>query len=377
MIAWLAAVLLAAYVVSAALSGAWWDIPASELLAQGASFGPAVAGGESWRLISAGFLHGGLPHLMFNLLALWEIGRPVERQLGRWITLTIFLLAASSGFFASLFWHADSISVGASGGIFGLLGGWAVLMWRALRRRGEQRAGSAYPDAAATYPEPDTAVRRGRAGIVIVLLFALGSGFLIPNVDHAAHLGGLAVGLLLGGLATPPTRAKWRSLVFFASVTTLAGGLLLATRQLPAEWRIEYRESRDYAAFYRAFASEDRAISAALQAIGEASRQNQLSDAEGLARLDGELLPRLAATAKKLHEASWQTERIARDAGRWTQYAELRLAAVSALRDAIASADPASAGEQLDRFERLMTEAAQLAHDAGAKDAASRLPADR
>lgn len=338
---YLTLVLVATFVASALASGAWWDIPATELLAQGASFGPAVAGGESWRLISALFLHGGLLHLLFNGVALLEIGRAVEQRIGTARTLTVFLLAGAWGFLASLLWHPEAISIGASGGIFGLLGVWAMLVIREIGRT------------------PAANMRRRQFSVFLAVLLALGLGFLIPSVDHAAHLGGLSVGLWCGALVAAGQR-RWP--VFWASVLVLAGGLGVATTQLPERWRIEYAETHDYALRYRDFAEEDRQISAALVAIGEASRQNRLTDVEGLAQLDRELLPRLARLAAGWRERRWQTPRIARDAGRWTTYTQLRLDAVTALRDAIAAEQPAAAQDLLNRFERLMTQAAQLAH---------------
>ena len=335
----LAALLLATFVASALSGGAWWDIPANELLHQGANFAPAVAGGERWRLISAQFLHGGLLHAGFNILALIQIGRMVERQIGPRRALVVFLLAGAWGFLASLLWQPEIISVGASGGIFGLLGAWAVQTIRDIGTDGSPRRS------------------RGRLSVIVALLLALGLGFLVPNVDHAAHLGGLGVGILLGSIAHP---RKWRWPVFFAATLTLGIGLYFTTLHLPASWRIEYDETHQYARHYLEFAEEDRRISKALQAIGEASRQNVLSDTEGLSRLDLELLPRLARLAAGWQERSWQTTRIARDAVRWTTYSRLRLDAVTALRNAIAAEDLLRAQDELNRFERLMTEAAQL-----------------
>ena len=338
----LAVLLLAAYLASAFAAGAWWDIPATELLNQGASFAPAIAGGESWRLLSALFLHGGLLHLLFNLAALLEIGRRVERRSGTLPALVIFVLAGAWGFLLSLLWQPEAISVGASGGIFGLLGAWASGELREL--------GHAPPGRQRT---------RHRIGVLLGLLLALGLGLLLPNVDNAAHLGGLVVGLGLGTAAETGSR---RRPVFPLGALALGGGLLLATTQLPASWKVEFDETHDYAASYRRFADEDRRISEALQAIGEASRRDLLTDAEGLAELDRELLPRLARLAAEQRQRRWQTPRLAQDAARWASYADLRLAAVTALRNAIASDDPARAVAELERFEQLMTQAAQLAH---------------
>lgn len=338
----LAVLLIVAYVASALSAGAWWDLPATELLGQGASFAPAIAGGESWRLLSALFLHGGLLHLLFNLAALIEIGRRLERRIGRLRPPLIFLLAGSWGFLLSLLWQPEAISVGASGGIFGLLGSWAVEEIRAIR--GEP---------------PSRQRHRQQLAVLFGLLLALGLGLLLPNVDNAAHLGGLVVGLLLGAAAQD---GGHRRLIFPLGALALAGGLWLATTQLPASWKIEFDETHEYAERYRRFAEEDRKVSEALQAIGEASRRNVLTDAEGLAELDRELLPRLAELAAERRQRHWQTARLAQDAERWASYAALRLAAVTALRNAIASDDPAHAAAELQRFELLMTQAALLAH---------------
>ena len=200
----LAGLLIASYLASAAysglsgasgMSGVWWELPATALLQLGASFGPAVAGGESWRLLSAIFLHGGVLHLAFNTFALVEIGRPLEKQIGRLATLSIFLLTGACGFFASLLWHPNGISVGASGGIFGLLGAWTLL------------------NVARPSPHGENLARR-TPQLFLALFLALGVGFLVPNVDHAAHLGGVGTGLVLGlALRTE----KWRWPIFFAS----------------------------------------------------------------------------------------------------------------------------------------------------------------
>lgn len=344
MVLLLVALLVAAYVISAFQSGAWWDIPATELLELGASYAPAVADGESWRLVTAIFLHGGLLHLLFNGVALIEIGRLVARQLGPAVTLGSFLLAGAAGFFASLLWHPEGISVGASGGVFGLLGIWASLVWRLP---------SNFDDNAAATPS-----RRRRSIAVFVVLLAVGSGFLIPDVDHAAHLAGLLTGLL-AGIALRPGKRHW--LEFFASSALLGGLLLAAPASLPESLRIEQQEIRAYTDLYRQFAEEDRAISERLRNLGEASRRHEVSDAAGLDQLDGEILPRLETQTRRFREQDWQTARLARDAAHWDRYASLRLRAVQALRRAVASDQPSVAQVELERFERLMQEAAQLA----------------
>lgn len=346
----LAAILALVYAATAFHAGVWWDIPAGELLDLGASHGPAIASGESWRLLSALFLHGGLLHLLFNSVALLQIGRPIEHRLGPAALATTLLLSGAVGFLASLFWQPEGISVGASGGIFGLLGVWLVSAWQ---------------DAVIRYPSPI----RFRAAIVLTVVAALALGLAVPGVDHAAHLGGLATGVILGSVFS----GKWHWPEFFASALALAAILLLVPPVLPDAWRAEFVEARRYTETYRNFAREDRAINEALQALGEASRRGALSDSAGLARIDDELLPRLALAAERWRKSEWHSPHLAGEAARWMRYTELRLGGVTAMRNAIAASDPATATRELERFERLMTEAAHLAHDTDTKTAT---PAD-
>ena len=87
--------------------------------------------GEYYRLITSAFLHTGVTHLAFNMLALWFVGSAIEPRLGRWRYLTVYLLSALGG--SVLSYAVDSpfqSSVGASGAVFGLFGALFVLMRR-------------------------------------------------------------------------------------------------------------------------------------------------------------------------------------------------------------------------------------------------------
>lgn len=131
-------------------------------------WGPAVAAGQWYRLLTGTFLHAGLMHLALNMLALYAIGRGLEPALGRGRFLMLYLAAALGGSVASVMFHVvPTLSVGASGAIFGLFGG----MWVILRRVGADTGGI--------------------AGIIVInLLFGLVNG----GLDMWAHVGGLVVG---------------------------------------------------------------------------------------------------------------------------------------------------------------------------------------
>src|SRR3954468_22245088 len=86
-----------------------------------------VAHGDWWRLITAAFLHYGPIHLGLNMLALWWLGAPVEMALGRARFLAIYLVSGLAGSAGALVLSPHSVTVGASGAIFGLLGAGLVL----------------------------------------------------------------------------------------------------------------------------------------------------------------------------------------------------------------------------------------------------------
>lgn len=135
---------------------------------------------EWWRLASAGLLHGFLLHLVLNLLALGSLGDWVEHAWGSWRTVLIFALSSISGCLASLVWCESNIVVGASAGALGLAGA----LWVA-RRFG--------PEPIQQKLEPISSF-----SLAFLVLLCLGLGAVIPWIAQAGHIGGLAMGLLLG-----------------------------------------------------------------------------------------------------------------------------------------------------------------------------------
>ena len=125
--------------------------------------------GEWWRLLTAAFLHIGLVHLVLNMLALLIFGSELERQLGRWRFLALYLVAALGGAAAiELFGSPGRPVAGASTAIYGLLGGLGVLM---LVRRQDVR---------------------GLATLLAINIVLS----LLPGVSLLGHLGGLVAGAL-------------------------------------------------------------------------------------------------------------------------------------------------------------------------------------
>src|SRR5919199_2817661 len=135
----------------------------------GALFGPLVAAGDWWRLITAAFLHYGPFHLGLNMLALWWFGAPLEEALGRGRYLLLYLVSGLAGSAGALLLSPNVATVGASGAIFGILG--AALV---LERQGTPVFGGAL------------------MLIVINLVFT----FSVGNISVGGDLGGLAGGIL-------------------------------------------------------------------------------------------------------------------------------------------------------------------------------------
>ena len=144
----------------------------------GAVHQPAVLNGEWLRLIAAPFLHFGIFHLAMNGWAQWSLGAPIEFLVGPWRFLALWFGSALGASLASVVFNGTSVSAGASGAIFGLLGAFTTFVF--FRKD--------------ILPQP---VPRGlRNGVLVTLLLNLMISF-IPSIDMAAHLGGFLTGAIM------------------------------------------------------------------------------------------------------------------------------------------------------------------------------------
>lgn len=153
------------------------------LIRYGAALPEGVFGGQWWRIITAGFLHGGLMHIGFNMWALMDVGRHAEETYGAKRMAVIYLLSTMGGFALSMV-RGTQLTVGASAGLFGLIG--AMIAIGVIHRTSQQAAA-----IKAFY------IRWAIYG----LLWGLLPGF---HVDNAAHLGGIATGFVVAWAAGTP-----------------------------------------------------------------------------------------------------------------------------------------------------------------------------
>ncbi|HEY4323030.1 MAG TPA: rhomboid family intramembrane serine protease [Mucilaginibacter sp.] len=148
-----------------------------DLLAWGADFRPKVINGEWWRLLTSVFLHGGLMHLLGNMYGLFFAGIFLEPLLGRVKFASAYMICGIVSSAASIWWHPATVSIGASGAIFGLYGVLTALL---------------------TTKNVDIKDRKGIllfSSLFIIINLLLG---LTGGIDNAAHVGGLLCGLLIG-----------------------------------------------------------------------------------------------------------------------------------------------------------------------------------
>src|SRR5829696_5242096 len=143
----------------------------SGLIDDGGLSAATIRDGEYWRLLTSGFLHGGLFHLLANMLALYILGQMVEPALGRLRFALLYFVALLCGSFGALLLSPDSLTVGASGAVFGLMGAAAVV----ARNRG---------------------INLMESGLGIWIGLNLLITFTIPNISIGGHIGGLVGGVV-------------------------------------------------------------------------------------------------------------------------------------------------------------------------------------
>src|SRR5215471_12570310 len=185
-------------------NGNFMNLDGRTLLLFGAKFGPFIAAGQWWRLVTAGFLHGNLLHILMNSWVLFDLGAQVEELYGGARMLVIYFLSSVAGFYVSALWRPLTPSVGASAALFGLVGAMIALGTRHRSAMGEM-VRSVY-----------------LRYLVYLLIFSL-----LPGVDMAAHLGGLAGGFATAYVAGQPkyegsaTEQVWRVAAGLAILATL------------------------------------------------------------------------------------------------------------------------------------------------------------
>jgi rhomboid protease GluP len=168
----------------------------------GAEYPPAIHAGQWWRLITAGFLHGGFWHIAVNSWSLFILVTEVEQFYGTSRLIVAYVLSTITGFGMAYFF--GSVALGASAPAFGLFG---IMLAMGLRHRSDPLAQAV----------------RAPYGQWLILGLVLS---FMPGVSLSAHVGGLVGGFLVGlgglpGLPNTPRELFWKVLAGIAIVVTL------------------------------------------------------------------------------------------------------------------------------------------------------------
>lgn len=184
-----------AFLVTMIQGGGESSLGSSTLFREGALSPMTVASGDWWQLITSGFLHGGVLHIAMNMLSLYLIGVGLERVLGSARFAVVYGLSLLGGSVAVyMLTEPDTLTVGASGAIFGLLGALLVIYKR---------------------------LRLDLRQLLVILALNAFITFSVSNISWQAHVGGFVVGAIVGAAMVYPPPANRRAIQIGVSVTVL------------------------------------------------------------------------------------------------------------------------------------------------------------
>jgi membrane associated rhomboid family serine protease len=168
-------VFLAETATGSSLGGIGGNSPGTVYL-KGALFGPFIADSHQYyRLLTAGFLHDGLLHILFNMVFLWFMGQMLEPAIGRLNFVVVYFVSLFAGSFGALLFQPDVGTVGASGACFGILGALMVVAYY----RG---------------------ISIWQSGLGITLLINIVFSLSVAGISIGGHLGGVVGGAICGWL---------------------------------------------------------------------------------------------------------------------------------------------------------------------------------
>ena len=186
------------------LTGSGFGSLGGTVYQHGALFGPSLAiDHEYWRIVSSGFLHASFFHIAFNMFFIWMIGRSLEPAIGTTRFVALYLTSLVCGSLGVLLLEPNSITVGASGAAFGLLGGLIV----EARSRG---------------------IDLWSTGLLQLALLNFAFTFLFPGIAIGAHVGGFAGGLVVGVLFVEADRRNVPRAASLAVCVALGVAVFLA-----------------------------------------------------------------------------------------------------------------------------------------------------
>lgn len=211
--------------MSLKLNNFWMPTP-EEMLALGGNFAPRTMNGEWWRLLTCMFLHYGLIHLALNMVVLWQLGNLMERLVGNFGFLVLYVFSGLMGSILSLVWNVNVVSAGASGAVFGVCGG--LLGFLVFRHNAI----------------PKEVINSHRNSLLAFLGISVFYGVTTPGIDVAAHAGGALAGFVAGmllsqdlSLGETPSRRRGKNLLLFGVAIATVPAVVLMLPEAPVDVR--------------------------------------------------------------------------------------------------------------------------------------------
>jgi len=252
--------------------------PSAEgVLGWGANYGPLTLGGQWWRMLSSLFLHFGLIHLLCNMAVLANIGTFMERLMGSGPYIVLYLVAGLGGGAASLAWHPTTVSAGASGAIFGLYG---ALLAFLLRYQNEVSRETLAPLM---------------KGAFVFVGYNVLYGLFRPDIDMAAHLGGLATGFAVGLFLAQPRSQEEGSGLGGRSLAAILLGVATVIVTLAG-----VPQPDDLQGELKRLSEVETKARATYNASLDKWKADQLTDKQFIATLENEVLPKWRAEREAL-----------------------------------------------------------------------------
>ena len=339
--------------VAMAIAGAGIMEPDGRVhVAWGSNLGPVTLDGEWWRLATSVFLHFGVIHLLLNMWVLYVNGQLAERMFGSARFLILYLVAGVAGSLASAAWNPAVNSAGASGAIFGVLGGLAVFL------------------VAKRFHVPREVIRAQGKSVAAFVVYNVAFGVAHEGIDNAAHLGGLVSGFLIGMALARPTTASARAEArapYIALVTVAAAVMLVAMAGLVVRSKGRMSPDDRYIAGALWFEHGESPVLAAYNGLVQQSHAGKLDDgafADGLADV---VIPFYMEAAERFRWESGSDSALNEERLRVDRYVGLRHAAMAKLERALREQDPDGTADAMKLLNQSDEAAKQINEAAVAK----------
>src|SRR5581483_11017697 len=270
------------FVAMAATGAGIFEPSLDALIKWGADFAPLTTQGQWWRLFTSAFIHIGLPHLLFNMWALYRGGEIAEKLFGNGFYLVIYIVSA---FFCSLTSLALggplTVSAGALGAVFGVYG--ALVSYLLLYKK----------------EVPSSILKPLLSGAVLVIGYNLFYGFASAakaggtHIDNAGYIGGVVSGFLLGFVLARPLDPKARKsqtakkLIIGASASIAL--IVLFAITIPKS-TYDYKNETAFQSVVNLFQNKEDDILKKTPDLFNATVKGSLTKAEAAEKLDAECL---------------------------------------------------------------------------------------